>query len=93
MPCALMSCTCEQAAMAVPTIQQLAEGDAEKTVYICTSPHLRIDPGRTRLNRAFEAAVIECVYNPMVKHLARRPWESWGIPANGLLESHHTYQI
>ncbi|KAK9792666.1 hypothetical protein WJX73_004356 [Symbiochloris irregularis] len=82
-----------QAAMAVPTLQKVTPDDAKNTMYICTSPHLRIDPAHKHLRRAFEAAVIEGVYNPMVKHLARRPWESWGIPMNGLYESHHVYQI
>ena len=37
--------------------------------------------------------VIETAYNTISKHLARKPWKDWQLPANNIWESHCEYAL
>lgn len=67
--------------------KELAASDPTQSVYIITTPHLRVAKG------IFRKLVVHQGYNNMVKYLARQPWESWKIPPGGLLEWHCQYNI
>ena len=61
-------------------------------MFVVTTPHLKVREAWT-WRRAANSVAIEVGYNAMVKYLARRPWEDWNIPLNGLCESHTVYHI